>query len=221
MLYTYRNLLTPGAAPAGFIKRLKKIPLSLAPFRVCLGLDYNVAAHGLDYHEYMIAPGYDHEATYKAMTSGNSEGLSLYSPTKLCPELAPHGHSTLILTTMMPWRPDRDWRAHKDEIADGMIALAEKKRLPGLSKHIAVKKILTPEDLQRLTHSSGGSMYGWANSPGHSLVRRVSMKSPVKGLYHVGHWTRPGTGVTSAILSGWMLGNRLNSWVGKYLDKIF
>jgi phytoene dehydrogenase-like protein len=47
------------------------------------------------------------------------------------------------------------------------------------------------------------------------------MKSPVKGLYHVGHWTRPGTGVTSAILSGWMLANRLNSWVGKYLDKMF
>ncbi len=221
MLYTYRSLLAPEAVPSRFMKRLGKIPLSLAPFRVCLGLDYDVAAHGLDHHEYMIAPGYDHEATYEDMARGNSKGLSLYSPTKICPELAPPGHSTLILTTMMPWRPDQDWRERKDEIADGMIALAEHKRLPGLSKHIVVKKVLTPEDLQRLTHSSEGSMYGWANSPRHSLVRRVSMKSPVKGLYHVGHWTRPGTGVTSAILSGWMLANRLNSWVGKYLDKMF
>jgi len=218
--HTYGSLLQPGTAPAGFMKRLKDLPVALGPFRVCLGLDYNVAEHGLDHHEYMLSPGYDHEATYDAMARGEASGVSLYSPTKLCPELAPAGHSTLILTTLMPWRPEPDWRGRKEEIAARMIAVAEQKRLPGLSGHIAVKKILTPEDLQTLTNSSEGSMYGWANTPSNTIARRVSMKSPVRGLYHVGHWTKPGTGVTSAILSGWMLGNRLDGWVGRYLDRL-
>ena len=101
-----------------------------------------------------------------------------------------------------------------------MIALVEKKMLPGLSKHIKVKKVLTPEDLQNLTNSSEGAMCGWDNTPSQTLTRRLSMRSPLRGLYHVGQWTSPGTGVTSAIISGWLLGKKLNSWVGKVLYKI-
>jgi len=220
-LHTYKKLLGPGQAPAGFIERLEKLELSMGPFRVCLGLDYDVAAHGLDHHEYMIFPGYDHEETYAALERGEPAALSLYSPTKICPELAPPGHSTLILTTTLPRRAGKDWSSLKEELAARMIAMVEKKRLPGLSKHIVVKEILTPEDLERLTNSSEGAMYGWANTPGQVLNFRLSMKSPVKGLYHAGHWTRPGTGVTTAITSGWMLGNRLNGRVGKILDRFF
>lgn len=219
-LHTYRQLLEPGAAPAGFMRRLGRMELSMAPFRVCLGLDYDVAKEGLPHHEYLIFPGYDHEETFRAFERGEPAGMSVYSPTKLCPELAPPGHSTLILTTMLPWRPEKDWRGRTEELAAEMIALAEKRKLPGLARHIAVKQVLTPEGLQRLTNSAGGSASGWANTPGQSISLRLSMKSPVPGLYHAGHWTRPGTGVTTAILSGWMLGNRLNSWVGKVLDRI-
>ncbi|MDO8803721.1 MAG: NAD(P)/FAD-dependent oxidoreductase [Elusimicrobiota bacterium] len=220
-LHTYRQLLEPGAAPAGFMPRLERMKLSMGPFRVCLGLDYDVAAHGMDHHEYMIFPGYDHEAAYGAMERGEPVAMSVYSPTKICPELAPPGHSTLILTTMLPWRPEKDWRGRTEALAAEMIALAEKKRLPGLARHIVVKQILTPEGLRDLTNTAEGSMYGWANTPEQTLSLRLSMKSPVPGLYHTGHWTRPGTGVTTAILSGWMLGNRLNSLVGKIFDKLF
>ncbi|MEI7530233.1 MAG: NAD(P)/FAD-dependent oxidoreductase, partial [Elusimicrobiota bacterium] len=218
--HTYGSLLEPGQAPAGFLKRLEKMPISMGPFRVSLGLDYNVAEHGMDHHEYMIFPGYDHEETYRAMERGEPAALSVYSPTKICPELAPPGHSTLILNTLLPWRPEKDWRGRREEVAAEMIAAVEKKRLPGLSKHIVVKQVLTPEDLQELTNSSEGSMYGWANTAEQVLTRRMSMKSPVKGLYHVGHWTRLGTGVTTAIISGWMLGNRLTGWAGKFFDKL-
>ncbi|MBI4655486.1 MAG: NAD(P)/FAD-dependent oxidoreductase [Elusimicrobia bacterium] len=209
--HTYRDLLEPGQAPERFTKKLWKMSLSMAPFRVFLGLDYNVAEHGLKCHEYIIFPGYDHEETYRSFERGEPAAMSVYSPTKICQELSPPGHSTLILTTMLPWRPEKDWRGREQELASEMIEMAEKKRLPGLSKHIAVKRIMTPEDFAALTNASEGSMYGWANTPDQVLTRRLSMKSPVKGLYHTGHWTRPGTGVTTAILSGWMLGNMLNN----------
>lgn len=219
-LDTYRRLLEPGLAPAGFIRDIGRMEISMAPFRVSLGLDCDVAANGMEHHEYIIFPGYDHEDTYRACERGEPAAMSMYSPTRLSPELAPPGHSTLILTTMLPWKPERDWRGRTDELADEMIALAEKRLLPGLSGHIKVRQILTPEGLRGLTNSTEGAMYGWANRPGQSLALRMSMRSPVPGLYHAGHWTRPGTGVTTAILSGWMLGRRLNGWVGKYLDRL-
>ncbi|HBE89075.1 MAG TPA: hypothetical protein DDW67_08060 [Elusimicrobia bacterium] len=218
---TYRRLLEPSAVPAGFLRRLESMPVSSGPFRVCLGLDYDVSKNGMDHHEYMILPGYDHEATYTGIERGEVPGVSAYSPTKLSPGLAPPGHSTLVLTTLMPWSPERDWRGREEEIAADMIGLAEKRRLPGLSSHIKVKKVLTPEDLARITGSHMGAMYGWANGPEQTLMKRLSMYSPLKGLYHVGHWTRPGTGVTGAILSGWILGRRLDSPAGRLFDRMF
>jgi len=208
--HTYGSLLEPGTVSARFMRRLERMPVSMGPFRVCLGLDYDVAEHGFDYHECMIYPGYDHEDTYRTIESGRLSALSVYSPSKISPGLAPRGHSTLILTNMVPWRTEPDWRGRREELAEEMIALVEKKKLPGLSRHIKVKKILTPEDLNKLTNVSEGAMYGWANTPFQVLMYRLSMISPLKGLYHVGHWTRLGTGVTTAIISGWMLGNGLS-----------
>lgn len=219
--YTYGTLLGPGAVPARFSRRLASMTRSMGPFRVCLGLDYDVAKNGLEHHEYMILPGYDHDRTYCGIKRGDMEGISLYSPTKICPGLAPPGHSTLVLTTMVAWTGGADWRNKEEEISGRMIRIVERRLLPGLSGHIAVKEIMTPEDLRRLTNSSEGAMYGWANTPGQSLLRRAPVKSPLRGLYHVGHWTRPGTGVTSAIQSGWLLANRLTSPVCRYLDRMF
>ncbi|MDQ7772276.1 MAG: NAD(P)/FAD-dependent oxidoreductase [Elusimicrobiales bacterium] len=218
--HTYSELLRPGDAPGRFARGLARMKPSMGPFRVCLGLDYDVSKNGLEEHEYMIYPGYDHEETFAAMERGEPAAVSAYSPTRISPELAPPGHSTLILTTLLPWKPERDWRGREDEIAAEMIAAVESRRLPGLSSHIKVRKIMTPGDMNRLTNSSGGAMYGWENSPGQALTFRMPQKSPLKGLYHAGHWTRPGTGVTTAILSGWLLANRLNDWRGKVLDRI-
>ncbi|MDQ7772274.1 MAG: FAD-dependent oxidoreductase [Elusimicrobiales bacterium] len=221
ILATYRRLLDPSSLPAGFLARLESMPPSIAPFRVCLGLDRDPSDEGLEHHEYMILPGYDHESTFAAMERGEVPGVSLYSPSRISPDLSPPGCGTLILTALMPWRPARDWRGREEEIASRMIEIAEKRRLPGLSSRVKVKKIMTPEDLFRITGSHMGAMYGWANTPGQTLMKRLSMYSPVKGLYHAGHWTRPGTGVTGAILSGWILGRRLASPAGRLFDRFF
>ena len=207
--HTYGELLGGEAAPARFMRKLRRMSLSLGPFRVCLGLDYDVAKHGMENHEYILFPGYDHGATFSEMEKGRLSALSLYSPTSLSPGLAPAGHSTLILTDMLPWHCEPDWRGRREQLADEMVAMAERRLLPGLSKHVKMRKLLDPEELSRLTNVSEGAMYGWANTPWQVLMHRLSMISPVKGLYHAGHWTRLGTGVTTSIISGWMLVNGL------------
>ncbi|MBZ0121744.1 MAG: hypothetical protein K8H88_32405, partial [Sandaracinaceae bacterium] len=187
------------------VDRLERTPRSLGPFKVYLGLDFDVSQHGLPSHEYLFYDDYDHDRTFAALERGEVSMVSAYSPVRADPGLAPKGHSTLILTSMFPWRPtERDWREHEAGIANEMIAKVERK-IPGLREHIRERVVLTPEDLRRFSNATDGAMYGWANVPEASLLRRLRPASPIGGLFHVGHWTQPGTGVTTAISSGYQI----------------
>jgi prolycopene isomerase len=89
-----------------------------------------------------------------------------------------------------------------------MINMVERK-VPDIRRHIKAEKIFTPQDLKSFTNSTNGAMYGWANTVKHSLSRRLPHQTSIKNLYLAGQWTQPGTGVTSSIISGWMLSNKL------------
>ena len=206
--YVYGSLIDAEHVPPAFTRRLQSMKKSLGPFKVYLGLDYDVSAHGLGSHEYLLYNTYDHEETYRQMCAGVPAALSAYAPTQADPSLAPPGHSTVILTTMFPWQTTRDWRTHADDVAEEMIDLLER-RVPDVRAHIVEQHTLTPEKLRQFTNASEGAMYGWANTRDQVLIKRLPNASPIGGLFHVGHWSQPGTGVTTAIISGWMVGNQL------------
>ncbi|MBT3219813.1 MAG: NAD(P)/FAD-dependent oxidoreductase [Proteobacteria bacterium] len=208
--HLYEDLMEPGAAPQRFMRKLKRMPLSVGPFLVHLGLDYDVSQNGLPNFEHLIYDTYDHDEVYRSMCDGGTKFVSAYSPVTLDRSLAPEGHSTLILTYMLPWQTTRDWREHKDELADELIALVERK-VPDLREHIVEKRIITPEDLRGHNNSTDGAMYGWSLRPDQVIIKRLPPKSPIKGLYHVGHWSQPGPGLNVAIMSGWMLAQMIGS----------
>jgi prolycopene isomerase len=213
--YAYQSLIDPAQVPPRFNNKLSELKKSVGPFKVYLGLDYDVSAHGLGSHEYLIYDTYDHEETYAKMCAGLPSALSAYAPTRADPSLAPPGHSTVILTTMFPWQTERDWRTNAEKVTEEMIDKLER-RVPDVRKHIVVKNTLTPEKLRQYTNASDGAMYGWANTVDQVLVKRLSNKSPIDGLFHVGHWSQPGTGVTTSIISGWMVGNQLRKQYGRH-----
>jgi phytoene dehydrogenase-like protein len=206
--YAYRELLDDGEGKRKVLRKMQGMTRSVGPFKVYLGLDFDVSKHGLEKHEYLMYDTYDHEETFRKMNAGFPSALSCYSPTQADPSLAPEGHSTVILTTMFPWQTTRDWRTHEAQIAEEMITRLEK-RLPDVRKHIKVQKTLTPAKLREHTNTTEGAMYGWANTTSQVLIKRLPNKSPIKDFFHVGHWTQPGTGVTTSIISGWMVGNQI------------
>jgi prolycopene isomerase len=53
----------------------------------------------------------------------------------------------------------------------------------------------------RFTLNYSGAMLGWEMSPDQLGAKRPAIESPVRGLYFVGHWTRPGGGITPVIIS--------------------
>ncbi|MCH2021109.1 MAG: NAD(P)/FAD-dependent oxidoreductase [Saprospiraceae bacterium] len=204
--YAYQNLIDSQHVPKKFMKKLDNMDCSVGPFKVYLGLDYELSKNGMPNHEYLFYDSYDHEDVYERMSNGYPAVLSAYTPNVADPTLAPKGHSTLVMTIMVNWNAKRDWRVHRDEIAEEMIDIVAKK-VPDIRDHIKVKHIFTPESLKNATNSTDGSMYGWANNPYQVLTRRFHNTSFIKNFFHVGHWSQPGTGVTVAVMSGWMLGN--------------
>jgi len=204
--YAYNNLIDKEHVPAKFLKKVNDMKCSVGPFKVYLGLDFELSKNGMPSHEYLFYDSYDHEDVYDRMSNGYPAVLSAYTPNVADPTLAPKGHSTLVMTIMVNWKSDRDWRVHGDEIAEEMIDIVAKK-VPNIREHIKVKHIFTPESLESATNSTDGSMYGWENNPKQVLTRRFPNTSFLKNFYHVGHWSQPGTGVTVAVMSGWMLGN--------------
>lgn len=211
---TFTKLIPPHIAPKKYMKKLSKLTPSVGPFKLFLGLDFDIAKNGLDKHEYFFYESLDFTKCFKRVEEGQISCLSAYSPSHLEPGFAPKGHSTLILTAFLPWKTERDWRTAKEQIADEMIRMVEQK-VKDLSSHIVVKKIFTPQDLNNFSLSHQGAMYGWANTPWQSLIYRLKQETPIKNLYLSGHWTIPGTGVTTAMLSGWILAESL----GKKLKK--
>lgn len=207
-IQTFTKLINPENVPENYIRKLLKLSPSVGPFKVFLGLDFDITQNGFDQHEYFFYESFDFEKCYEKFEKGLVPCLSAYSPSHLEPNVAPKGHSTLILTVFFPWQTERDWRSAKEQIANEMIQLAERK-VKNLSDHIVVKKIFTPQDLNDFSLSYRGAMYGWANSPEQSLIYRLKQTTPIKNLHLSGHWTIPGTGITTAIMSGWILSKSL------------
>lgn len=207
-LQTFSQMLDRDDLPKPYYKKIMNGKVSVGPFKVFLGLDYPVRDNGLDTHEYFFFKSFDHDECFKQCEAGYPGALSAYSPSYINPALAPSGHSTLILTTFFPWKTERDWRINKEQIADEMILLAQTK-IHELSKHIVVKKIFTPEDLFDFSGAQKGAMYGWENSVSQSLISRLGQTTPINNLYLAGHWTVPGCGVSSAIISGWMVARKI------------
>jgi prolycopene isomerase len=90
-----------------------------------------------------------------------------------------------------------------------MIDVIEKE-VKGLSKHIRVTKIFTPEDLNDFSLAQKGAMYGWKNTPSKSLKNRLQQRTLIKNPFFSVHWTLPGSGVTTSIISGWMVSREIN-----------
>jgi prolycopene isomerase len=201
--HTLMSLVGKEHLKASAASRLKAMRPSVGPFRVFLGLDFEIHKHGFPNYEYMFYKEYDHEQTYAKMQNGRPAMVCAYAPCRLEPDNAPKGHSTLILLTLFPWKPERDWRTHKEEIVDEMISVVESK-VPTIRKHIKYIETLTPEDLNVRTNTLNGAMYGWDCGADQIMVNRLPQTTSIRNLYFAGHWTQPGPGITTAIISGWM-----------------
>jgi len=213
----FLEMLPPDVVPAGLRRRLPDMKTTPSFFQVQLGVDMDLEPYreGIKRLNF-IYPYPDIDRAMANFPNGNVEEAAyyLYVATFHQPEMAPPGQHSVKLEC--PTRLDSkgiDWERDKESIADTFIRRTEA-IIPGLSKHVVVKEIRTPADLQRDIGNSEGAFAGWAFTPELLTRGRPQQKTPVPGLYMCGHWTTPSAGVPWVMLSGYNTAGMVISAVG-------
>jgi phytoene desaturase len=183
---------------------------------VYLGLDRDLAAEGWDHHEFFLSDGYDMDADYAAMVSGDfsKSGMVIANYTDADPGCAPEGKSVLVMLSLAPWDYENTWGTGgdltgysenpeylriKEEAADHLIKRAEA-LIPGLRDSIIVKEIGTPLTNARYGLNPGGSIYGREQTV-ENMLNRKSPRSSIPNLLFAGAWVGGG-GMSAALASG-------------------
>jgi all-trans-retinol 13,14-reductase len=152
-------------------------------------------------HESFFYERFDHEASHALAARGQADWFSVTVPTLADPSLAPPGRHVVLLTTLCPYDIGESWRTAKPRFQEKLLERAER-RFPGLGKHLLWLESGSPRTLERYTLNHAGAAYGWAPTPEQIGPNRPGVRGVLPGLYHAGHWTRPGGGVAAVSVSG-------------------
>jgi phytoene dehydrogenase-like protein len=194
---TFFDMVGRDRLDADFAASLEGREVSISAFEVFLGVTQDLKAMGV-VHETFFAPGHSAEEVYDNHASAQVFGCGISIPTIEDDSVAPPGHHTVCITMFAPW--DRSWKEQKAALTERLVDEAEKV-IPGLRQSTVFRDSGTPWTMNRYSGNTRGAIYGWDSSP-KSLATRLSMETPVPGLFLAGHWTRPGGGLYAVVTSG-------------------
>jgi prolycopene isomerase len=131
-------------------------------------------------------------------------------PTLLDASLAPFSQHLIKVLVTVPYHYREKWgkgntekyRQVKEEFSQKILQQLELKLVPDLRNHLLFYEAATPLTLERYTGNELGAMYGLASTPEQIGNLRLPQQTPIRGLFQVGHYTRPSHGIVGASLSG-------------------
>ena len=199
-LQTFEELVGVEHLPAPYVRDLRQMRPSLSA--VALYAATNLDLEQLDAaHEILVYHDWDHDVTYRRLLAGEPATVSIAVPTLADPSLAPDGEHLVTAVSLTPFQTGASWRQQKEKRVEHLLDEVER-LFPSFRDHITFLERGSPRTLERYTLNRAGAMYGWECTPDQSGHRRLSRKTPVKGLYLAGHWTQPGGGVIGVVTSG-------------------
>ena len=189
--HTFRDLL-PEMAPE-VDDHFERFEPTSACCVTHLGLK-NIEQKALDAIEGYYWDDYDPDAVVRSV-------FKVFTTTRFDPDLAPPGCRILIVQKVTPQKvePGVDWAARKTELGQFVMERL-RKLLPGIDDHIVMNLSATARTSHHFTRNTDGAMLGWEMSPEQLGAARMPNAGPVKNLYFVGHWSRPGGGVTPVMI---------------------
>jgi len=207
LLQTYERLLPREHVPGEEVARLRKLRPSFPCFLSHIGL-VDVPREVLQRVQGYYWRHWDPDRVGR-------DGLicKIFSPTLYEPAMAPPGGQVVILQKVLemeawgmegiPWVDSwsaEDWAAHKAEV-EAQVTDHLERVIPGIREKVVVQLSATAKTAERFTLNLAGAMLGWEMSPEQLGALRPELEGPVRNLHLVGHWTRPGGGITPVIVS--------------------
>lgn len=201
----FTEQLPPEVVPARLRRRVTTSDTTPSFFQVQLGVDLDLTPYRDRIKRLnFVYPSTDIDAAMGNFAAGDVENAAFYVYVASLhqPEMAPPGmHSVKLECPTRLASAGIDWERDAEAIADVFVRRAEA-LIPGLSRHVVVRRVVTPADLARTTGNADGAFAGWAFTPEMLSRNRPQQRTPVPGLYLAGHWTTPTSGVPWVMLSG-------------------
>jgi prolycopene isomerase len=196
---TFGALISPAARPRRTARRVRRDPTSMSVLALYVGTDIDLSSLGVA-QETIVSRSWDHDANYNAALAGAATVVTVTVPTLADASLAPPGRHLVGIAGPAPRVGSQNARA---AIAAEFVALAERV-IPGLGDRIefALGSDAPVGESPELTLHEHGPIYGWATTPALSGPFRLPQWTPIEGLYLAGHWSQPGHGIWTVMLSG-------------------
>lgn len=227
----YNQLIGNDLIPKDFLNILKARKPAKSIFEVWLGLDFDVKTKGIEGYEYVFQNSLLTTAEYNSiLRDGDFNKMSEFLVTiysNLDSTLCPSGKSIIAMACYAEYEVfqkylendgktrGENYNKFKEKIMETLIdKLSKYLAIPDLKQHIEVKVAATPITFQRYTYNYSGSILGWELNP-EQVAKNLPNQTPIKNIFHCGHWTNPGGSVMAVIISGYTTG----TLVKKYLSK--
>jgi phytoene dehydrogenase-like protein len=139
--------------------------------------------------------------TCKSGRVGSDPVLDIHVPTVSNPGLAPPGHSVVsILVHFVPYYLQPKWDQEQIEKLGDTVVLALEQHLPGVSRAIVARQVLSPVDLETRYGLVKGHILHGEHALDQLILRPTPecarYQTPIDGLYLCGSGSHPGGGIT-------------------------
>lgn len=197
---TYRLLQEPGSP---WNLRYKTIEPSSSGFVFYWGLDIDLPEMGVN--NIFFSSDYPREfrEIFDEARLPIEPTIYVNIGSKITPEDAPPGGSNWFVLVNAPWNRGQDWVTEGKALRERLLDLLERRLGRAIRPHIRVEGSWSPPEIEALTSSRGGSLYGISsNSAGAAFRRHPNRHPEFRGLYLCGGSAHPGGGMPLAVLSG-------------------
>jgi all-trans-retinol 13,14-reductase len=183
-------------ANSKYAYKARSVKMSVSSVTISPGLDNGIDLEslGLDCGYNVITTGL---GTFEKLFKAFDNDSYLLDEKKfhcaaICPSLTTGGKPVIIIRVvpvpMKNWKTlrENDYEAYvkqKEEGADFYVSQIEKYLIPNLREHIVYRDIATPATFERYTGSPTGSNYDMAPYPDNFGIRRLKMRTPIRGLF--------------------------------------
>ncbi|MGE5449387.1 MAG: 1-hydroxycarotenoid 3,4-desaturase CrtD [Bacteroidales bacterium] len=126
----------------------------------------------------------------------------IYISSKYQKSDAPDGHENWFVMINAPADKGQPWTQIIKQARKDILAKMERILDKSIKDKIVCEQVLSPPDIERLTGSVNGSIYGSSsNSRFSSFNRHANFRSDMKGLFFVGGSVHPGGGIPLCLSS--------------------
>ena len=201
---TLNRLLPPDVVPHKARQLIQTMRPSFPCFLTHIGLQ------GVDANELERIQGYYWNQWNPDQVGRGGLRCKIFAPTLYEPALAPPGGQVVILQKVleMRWQGVRCWNRHKAQVESYLLDHL-RSVLPRFEDRMVTCLSASAHTSWRFTLNETGAMLGWEMSPDQLGANRPGIEGPVDDLYFVGHWVRPGGGITPVIVSAMDVAQRI------------